>query len=688
MAMIEDVPLDRWSAPFQQLFDFAPDGELVIDSLGRIVLANARAAAMLGYSRDELAGQSLGLLIPDRLRGKHSEHFRNYFAYPAVRPMGSHAPFTARRRDGSEFPVEISLAPLPTEEGTIVLCSIRDVTEQRRLACVLAEQLEIQGVTAQILRLSLEPVTLPLLLERTLDLVLAVPWVGRVGAGSIYLMDNAAGILVLQTHRGVPPDVVARCQRISLDQSLCGESASHRRLVYTPCLERHHLVSIPALTRHGLYSVPLMADGDIVGVMNLWVPPEHEPRAEQEAFLETTGHLLAGIIKRKRTEARLQQSEERFALAVQGTNAGIWDWDLLTNQVYFSPRWKRILGYGPDEISNDFSEWETRLHPEDHDRAMATVKDYLEGRTVDYELEHRLRHKDGRYRWILARGAAVFDGQSRPYRFVGSHLDITRRREAEERLGRHRAELLAAQQIQQSLLPQSPPRIPGLDIAGGCYPAQYAAGDGFDYMVLPDGSLFLMIADVVGKGIGPALLMATTGAYLRALASAGLPLARLVNQTNVMLVTRSDSDRFVTLMVCCIDPATGSLRYVNAGHPHGYLIDATGAVKATLHSGQMPIGVLPDIEYRESSGPVMSVGDTLVLLTDGVLEARSPEGVLFGTRRLLDLVCAHRDQPSEKIVRLVREEVMCFTGQSEFQDDLTMIVVRLQHPAPPSSDSG
>jgi PAS domain S-box-containing protein len=427
-----------------------------------------------------------------------------------------------------------------------------------------------------------------------------------------------------------------------------------------------------------------MVVGDVLGVMNLWVPPEHEPRVEQEGFLETIGDLLAGIIKRKRTEVRLRQSEERFALAVQGTDAGIWDWDLLTNQVYFSPSWKSILGYEPDEISNDFSEWETRLHPEDRDRAMATVKDYLEGRTTDYELEHRLRHKDGRYRWILARGAAVFDEQGRPYRFVGSHLDITRRREAEERLAKHRAEFLAAQQIQQSLLPQSPPRIPGLDIAGGCYPAQYAAGDGFDFMMLPDGSLLLMIADVVGKGIGPALLMATTGAHLRALASAGLPLAHLVSQTNAMLTQHAESDRFVTLMVCRIDPTTGSILYVNAGHPAGYLIDATGSVKAALDSGQMPVGVLGALQYRESSCPCMSAGDTLVLMTDGVLEARNPEGVLFGTRRLLDLVCAHRDRASAEIVRLVCEEVQRFMGQADFQDDLTMIVIKVQPSSQPA----
>jgi PAS domain S-box-containing protein len=140
------------------------------------------------------------------------------------------------------------------------------------------------------------------------------------------------------------------------------------------------------------------------------------------------------LAARGRAGEELRRSEERFDLAVRGSRDGIWDWDLATDTVYFSPRWKAQLGYGEHELAPRFEEWESRLHPDDRERALASVRAYLEGRTLDYDLEARLRHKDGTYRWIRARGLALRDAAGKLYRMAGSHTDITARKQAERQL--------------------------------------------------------------------------------------------------------------------------------------------------------------------------------------------------------------------------------------------------------------
>ena len=97
----------------------------------------------------------------------------------------------------------------------------------------------------------------------------------------------------------------------------------------------------------------------------------------------------------ERRAQRRRADDERFELAVEGANDGIWDWDIETNTVYLSPRWKNLLGYADDEISNNLVEWVSRLHPDDREIALAAVADYLEGNTPSYEIETRLRQKDG-----------------------------------------------------------------------------------------------------------------------------------------------------------------------------------------------------------------------------------------------------------------------------------------------------
>jgi PAS domain S-box-containing protein len=127
----------------------------------------------------------------------------------------------------------------------------------------------------------------------------------------------------------------------------------------------------------------------------------------------------------------LKESRERFEVAIAGANDGIWDWNFRTNEVFFSPQWKRIIGYSDEEIQNTYAAWESLLHPADLGHVRAVLQDYLEGRRPTYEVEFRMREKSGQYRWILARGAALRDAENKPHRMAGSHTDIHGRKQAE-----------------------------------------------------------------------------------------------------------------------------------------------------------------------------------------------------------------------------------------------------------------
>ena len=148
------------------------------------------------------------------------------------------------------------------------------------------------------------------------------------------------------------------------------------------------------------------------------------------------GAVITLLVVRKidATETALFKEKERYSLAVRGANDGLWDWDTVSNDVYFSPRWKDMLGYEDHELENHFDEWVKRLHPDDAEKTLAALKAHLNGQSYYYESEHRLLHKDGKYRWFLMRGLAQRDEHGKATRIAGSNTDITERKAYEKHL--------------------------------------------------------------------------------------------------------------------------------------------------------------------------------------------------------------------------------------------------------------
>ena len=181
-------------------------------------------------------------------------------------------------------------------------------------------------------------------------------------------------------------------------------------------------------------------DGTLVWI-HLTVSLVREAAGAPKYFIS----VVQDISLRKRAEAGLRESEERLRLAVQASNVGLWDWDLRSNQVVFSREWKLQLGFEEHEIANEFSEWERRVHPDDLAPTMACVRRVLAGPGDEHEVEFRMRHKDGSWRWIYTRGEVSRDEKGQPVRMLGCHVDITERQRGEAVLRKLARRLLRAE---------------------------------------------------------------------------------------------------------------------------------------------------------------------------------------------------------------------------------------------------
>jgi phosphoserine phosphatase RsbU/P len=241
-------------------------------------------------------------------------------------------------------------------------------------------------------------------------------------------------------------------------------------------------------------------------------------------------------------------------------------------------------------------------------------------------------------------------------------------------------DLEIAREIQTWLVPSKPPDVPGADIAFASRPQNSVAGDYYDafYPVAgaaEGGKLVLVIADVAGKSIPAALLMATFQASLRTIAGEGAPLSDLVARLNRYACTHSlDGRRFTTAVLGEYDPVTRHMSYVNAGHNAPILRHANGALEK-LETGGLPFGILSNATYEIAAIDVKT-GDALVFYTDGVIEAFNETGEEFGEDRWLEAIRVLPDCNAQESLQLLMKRVDDYVGVTRQSDDITCLVLR------------
>ena len=374
----------------------------------------------------------------------------------------------------------------------------------------------------------------------------------------------------------------------------------------------------------------------------------------------------------------LQESEHRYRLLWETCPDAVILMDAAGRIHFANPAVKDVFGHAPEEVmGRDLA----LLQPERLRGAhLAGLHRFLGagGKRLNWRAtETTGLRKDGAEIPIEVSFADMeLDGERR---FVGFIRDITERKRAERELRENEEQFQVAREIQQRLFPKHAPALPGFDIAGASHPAEATGGDYFDYLPMLHDRLGLVVGDVSGHGVGPALLMAETRAYLRVLAGRREDPGEILTRANGILAEDMGGERFITLFFARIDPAARKMIYASAGHPAGYILGADGAVKQTLPRSGIVLGRVADTQYTSSPEIDLASGDLIVLVTDGIEECLNQEETeLFGPERALDVARAHREKPARAIVDALYQAVRQFASHTAQVDDATAIVIKVR----------
>ncbi|MBD2562900.1 MULTISPECIES: PAS domain-containing protein [Nostoc] len=318
----------------------------------------------------------------------------------AVQMSGVYMDITKRKQAEEALEVRANQQAMVAELSQLALASTDLTTLMNSCVTIVAQCLKVQSCKI----LELLPDNHRLLLRA------GVGWQpGLVGKATVSAgINSQAGYTLL-----------------SKEPVIVNDLSAETRFNGPPLLHEHQVVSGISVVIHGKERP--------FGVFGAHTTRHHTFTKDDISFLQAVANVLATAIERQHVEDALKESEERCQLAVQGNNDGIWDWDVKNDQVFFSTRWKQMLGYEEHEISNHLDEWATRVHPDDIGFVRQAIADHFAKVTPFFISEHRVRCKDNTYKWVLDRGQAVWD-KDNVVRMTNCYTDITERKLAEEQL--------------------------------------------------------------------------------------------------------------------------------------------------------------------------------------------------------------------------------------------------------------
>jgi PAS domain S-box-containing protein len=306
----EGVP--KLSGRFGKLLDAAPDAMAFVDVNAKIVLANVQMEKLFGYSQQELIGSDLHMLIPERFHNRHRDNVSRYFAEPGARPMGSGLKIYGLKKDGTEFSADISLSPLKSKDRIFVIAAIRDISERVRAEEQIELDFQIQRAISALLKIALEPISLEMQLEHSLDLIFSISNLALQSVASIYVLDDTTDTLVLRAQRGLSDIQLQFCSELPLERKAGDGPSMICDLVFTKCVSAPGEIIEKKDYRKVNCCIPIFSGEKVVGLINVFAKEGHEVGPNEKAFLNAVANTLAVVIQRYQIENEKQELREQL----------------------------------------------------------------------------------------------------------------------------------------------------------------------------------------------------------------------------------------------------------------------------------------------------------------------------------------------------------------------------------------
>ena len=368
------MSLKAFKKKYDKLLESSPDAMLFVTPQSKIVFVNVQFQKLFGYSEAEVIGKDLEMLIPERLRLMHHENVAKFLLNPRVRSMGGSLRIYGLKKDGTEFPADISLNPVQSDGELIATAAVRDITERRLAEDIIERNYHIQRVISSILKIALEPIPLVDQMDQVLELIFTMPGLALEAKGFIYLVEEDPQILMLKAPRSFSESAQPPCEKVVMGKCMCSLGESMCSTLFSDCVAEGHEIKYQDGFPHGHYCVPIASAGKLLGIINLHVKQWHQRNPEEEEFLTAVANTLAGVIVRQKADLEKQKLQEQLAQAEKFSALGRITANVadeirnpLTAVGGFARRLDKVVHEGPAQeytsfIISEVNRLETILH--------------------------------------------------------------------------------------------------------------------------------------------------------------------------------------------------------------------------------------------------------------------------------------------------------------------------------------